>query len=56
VSYVDFDPDAHGDRELFEIVGDLDEEGQYRTYLVPVDISHEEARNIPWYFVVWEDE
>jgi len=53
---VAFDPERHEGEALFEVVGDVDEQGNYRTYLVPTEIPFEQARIIPWYFVVVEDE
>lgn len=53
---VAFDPERHEDEVLFEVVGDLDEKGNYRTYVVASEIPFEQARRIPWYFVVVVDE
>lgn len=54
--FVPFDPEKHEGEALFEVVGDLDEGGNYRTYNVPTEIPFEQARTIPWYFAVVEDE
>ena len=51
MNYVDFDPEKHKGRKLFELqskeLGDV-----VATVAVPTDTPFEQAAKTPWYYVV----
>jgi hypothetical protein len=54
--YIDYDPDKHGDRKLYEVQGKELEEGVIASVIVPSDTPHEIAKQTPWYYVVEAEE
>lgn len=52
--YTDFDPKEHKGEQLYELQTVALEDGMYATIPVPVDVSFEQATEVPWYYVVAE--
>lgn len=50
--WVEYDPELHKDEDLYTIVGVAVGE-QILSVLVPADVDHETAAQVPWYYVVW---
>ena len=53
--YIDYDPEKHADRQLYEIQS-KEVDGLIAAVIVPSDTPHEVAKQTPWYYVVEAEE